>query len=152
MITWRGSGNLLDCKDHTLLCPINAVGTMGKGLALTMRDHHPGLLDEYLKVYSPQQSSVPKIRDRARILTHVELPTGQVLLFCSKYHWFHPSPLELVVDNLIQLAQRWESLGIKQLAMPLPGTGWGMRDPRVILDKVERHLGVDHPMPVRLYL
>lgn len=152
MIIWRGRGDLLAQRDFTQLCPITAMGAMGRGLAKTMRDAHPGLWVEYEQVYSPWHGVCGNLDERARILTHVELPTGKVLLFCSKRHWREASPQALVEDNLVQLAERWASLGIERLAMPLPGTGLGGLSTGLVEALVHQHLGGEHPLPIRLYM
>ncbi len=152
MIVWQGDGNLLNDHGWTQLCPINAVGVMGAGLAKVMRRSHPGLFERYYDVYAPISPAAWRVgvEARARILTHTTMPTGKVLLFCSKYHWRDPSPMELIDANLVTLARDWESLGIKQLSMPLPGTGLGGLPRHQVEELVRFHLET-HPLPVKLY-
>lgn len=152
MIVWQGRGDLLTQTDHVQLCPINAVGTMGRGLARTMAVRYPGLEAVYRELYHPYQNPL-SLEDRARVLTVVESPDHpSVLLFCTKYHWRDPSPMLLVEDNLRQLAERWEALGIARLAMPVVGTGLGQLPVVAVVDRITHYLGESHPLPVRLYM
>lgn len=153
MIEWEGQGNLLLDRTFTQLCPINAVGVMGRGLAQTMRDTYPGLYDRYQAVYHPKHSPVKSVDERAQILTHVtDLPSEvKVLLFCTKTHWRWPSPIELVRFNLEQLRAQWQTLGIERLSMPLVGTGLGGLPTRQVRHLIYHYLD-DQALPIRLYV
>lgn len=152
MIVWKGRGNLLTQRDHVQMCTVNAVGTMGRGLAKTMARAYPEVEVIYRQLYS-QFGSGLNMADRARVLTMVETPDNPtVLLFCTKLHWRQPSPMILVRDNLRQLAERWKTLGIDRLAMPLPGTGLGGLPIEEVTAMVEHYLGATCALPVRLYV
>lgn len=145
MIVWRGQGNLLLDHGWTQLCPVNIVGVMGRGLAKSMADAYPGLLNAYQSRYDGQYLC-------ARQLYHLTELAEPVLLFPTKYHWRNPSDIDLVEDNLRLLGQDWQVLGITRLAMPLPGTGLGRLPRAVVEEMVGDYLGEACELPVRLYL
>jgi len=150
-IIWEGFGNLLDAKDHTQLCPINAVGAMGKGLALTMRRAYPELHVHYRDMYHPQFSPIKDAYARASLLTVVKVHAVSILLFCTKVDWHDPSPAELVEGNLQRLAVQWKELGIERLALPLIGSGEGRLPSAWVREQIHTYLG-PLELPVRLYL
>jgi O-acetyl-ADP-ribose deacetylase (regulator of RNase III) len=150
-IAWEGFGNMLDDKDSTQVCPINALGAMGKGLALTMRRAYPDLHVHYRDAYHPQFSEVKDIYARASLLTVVRVHDVSILLFCTKLDWHDPSPPELVEGNLQRLAAQWKELGIEKLAIPLIGAGEGRLPSAWVRSKIHEYLG-PLELPVRLYL
>lgn len=143
-------GNLLDRKDAVQVCPINAMGAMGKGLALQMRKAYPGLFVAYRQLFHPDFSSVKNVYARATQLEVVHLAEVEVLLFCTKLHWRDPSPVELVDGNLGRLAKCWSSLGIKSLALPYIGTGEGGLERQLVRTLIYQHLDPIE-LPVYLY-
>lgn len=151
MIAWEGYGNILDDKSSVLLCPINALGAMGKGLALAMRRAYPGLFEQYRDRYHPDWSPIKDDYARATFLDVVSQGETKILFFCTKVDWHDPSPLALVEGNLQRLAAQWEDLGIHQLAMPLVGTGAGKLPRPRIRALVHEVLGPSK-LPVRIYL
>lgn len=152
MIIWKGFGNLLDEK-ATQLCPINAAGAMGAGLAKSVRDRWPEVYDAYRGIYQPGISPYANIHDRARVITPVTTQDGhRILLVCSKFHWKHPSDVMLIRDNLATIANKWQQWGLTELATPLLGTGLGGL-PRARVEKmVEEFLGPHCRLPVKIYL
>lgn len=155
MIHWRGYGNLLLDTDATQLCPINAMGAMGKGLALTMRQAYPWLYVAYRDTFHPTFSPEKDIQRRARQLKLVSSPDNpslSVLLFCTKYDWKEASSMSLIDANLRYLASHWQELGIQRLSLPLVGTGEGRLSPRTIEYLIDRYLGAASTLPIRLYL
>jgi len=169
MIEWEGRGDMLqDSVADTLLCPINAAGVMGKGLAKTMRDRYSGLYDAYMRVYSSEYGH-PDMETRARRLIRVPVTESHrwvlndndpvvsvpqrrhVLLFCTKMHWRDGSPKSLVKDNLLKLALEGEALGIQCLAMPMIGAGLGQLPRDWVYQAIERYLSASS-IRVRLYV
>lgn len=172
MITWMGYDDILrDAGPDapTKLCPINAAGAMGAGLAKAMRDAFPGLEDAYRTIYCHPTHPQPDIRQRARNVVHLMgflpslhrgerrlslkfYPRPNILLFCTKYHWREHSPLDLVEDNLRYVAQNWKMLELKALDMPVPGSGLGGLPQGLVLNLIETYLGPSCELPVRVFL
>lgn len=155
MIVYEGPGDIMDAGECTLVCPVNAVGVMGKGLAKTMKEAFPGLLARYRAHYGPVRALArdgsPLYLHQAKELTLVPVGYHQsVLLFPTKYHWRDPSPAALVHDNLVTLSKRWDALGITALAMPMVGTGLGGLPRPLVKRWIHDYLGpID--LPVSLY-
>lgn len=124
MIVSEALGDLFACDSQTITCPINAVGAMGRGLALEFRQRVPGLYDYYQKHYPRSYS---RTTSRANELQVFKVPDGrQVLLFPTKDHWKNPSTVMLVQQNLETLAELYERrFGITSLAIPALGCGLG---------------------------
>lgn len=148
MIVREEIGDLFDCTSQTITCPINAVGAMGKGLALDFRNRVPGLYD-YYQYWYPRSTTKPNPR---RFQLHVyKVPDGrQVLLFPTKDDWRQPSERALIEANLIRLAESWEFYGIQSLALPALGCGLGQlnydRDVRSMIHDILGPL----PLPVEV--
>ncbi len=124
MIVYEGPGNILESQRQTLMCTTNVVGAMGAGVAKAFRDAYPDLYAYYLKHF-PKRSTAPNPM-LARVLRVYPInEQQQCLLFPTKVHWRNPSPLVLVTDNLRQLMQTYEQLGITSLAIVPPGCSNG---------------------------
>lgn len=120
MIVYEGPGNLFQSQMQCITCPINTVGAMGKGLALTFRDHVPGLYEFYLGHF-PKDPSLPRFPRHLRVFD--VSPRKKVLLFPTKEHWRNPSRVDIIEPNLEYLARNYADLGIDSLAIPLIGCG-----------------------------
>ena len=86
--------NILESDCQTLVCPVNVVGVMGKGLAKAMADEYPGLLHAYRQACK---------RGTLRVDTlwvYKMSEEKQILCFPTKEHWRWPSKLEWVDHNL----------------------------------------------------
>lgn len=120
MIVYEGSGNVFACRMQTIICSINTVGAMGKGIALSFKNYVPGLYDFYREHYRDREPDYPSV-NKLEVYTVDE--QRKVLLFPTKDHFKYPSKLWMIEQNLQQLAQRYEELGITSLGMPLIGCG-----------------------------
>jgi O-acetyl-ADP-ribose deacetylase (regulator of RNase III) len=128
---------------QTLVCPVNMVGTMGKGLAKAFKLRYPGLDQAY------QIACKNHVFDYQG-LSMVGVGNGQyTLLFATKYHWRRPSPLELIESGLTRLAQRYEELGITSLAMPMIGCGEGGLRWEYVYPLIMQHLD---PLPIPVHI
>lgn len=121
MIVYEGPGDLFTCGAQTIVCSINTMGAMGKGIALTFKQRVPGLYDYYRARYQDQPPHFPSVN---RLEVYEVDPRRKVLLFPTKDNWRYPSKLGMIRDNLAQLAATYEDLGITSLGMPLIGCGF----------------------------
>ncbi len=120
MIVSETHGNIFDSKCQTLVCPVNIVGAMGKGLAKTFKEKFPGLFEAYRQacwefVFSKQGFFLYSVSDDLKILC---VPT--------KRHWKFPSKLVWIDRSLRELSQQYKTFGITSLAIPAIGCGEGM--------------------------
>jgi len=113
-------GSITNAPEQTIICTINCVGAMGRGVALSFKQEYPHIYRDYRQrwregLLNPNYMyTVPMDEER------------QVLMFPTKDHWLKPSPPGLVEQNLEILAQRWQELGIISMALPPLGlaNGW----------------------------
>lgn len=122
-IIYEGYGNVLNHDAQTITCPVNTVGVMGKGLALSMRNKFPKLLEYYKNLCVDGDLFIGKLKT-------FKIETGdesekQVLLFPTKDHWKNDSDLSMIEEGLQYLANNYEKLGITSLAMVPIGCGCG---------------------------
>jgi O-acetyl-ADP-ribose deacetylase (regulator of RNase III) len=130
---------------QTLVCPVNTVGTMGKGLAKSFKLKYPGLEVAY-------QHACRNYVFATKGLYVVGVGGDkQVLCFPTKHHWRNPSKLVWIDNGLRKLAEHWQDMGITSLALPMIGCGEGGLNwldvyPLILewLDPIE--------LPVRIYL
>lgn len=120
MITYEGPGDLFTCRMQTIVCSINTIGAMGKGIALRFRDEVPGLYQFYRQIYNDVPPEYPSVN---RLEVFALTPRKKVLLFPTKDHWRFPSKLWMIQQNLAQLAECYEELCIDSLGLPLIGCG-----------------------------
>jgi O-acetyl-ADP-ribose deacetylase (regulator of RNase III) len=151
MIIYEGTGNLFGCRMQTIICSINTVGAMGKGIALKFKNHIPGLYDFYRGIYRDPPPHYPSV-NRLEIF---EVDTERkVLLLPTKDHWRFPSKLHLIEENLRQLAERYQEFGITSLA--LPAIGCGHNTGQLSWEQQVRPLVYGHldplPIPVKVFV
>lgn len=150
MIISEAVGDVFNCASHTITCPINTSGAMGKGLAKEFRDRVPGLYSFYLRHY-PKGGDASAIANKLQVYP---VPDGrQVLLFPTKVFWRDASTIKQVHQNLLLLAQQYQSLNIQSLAIPALGCGeGGLRYEQDVRPLVHAILGpLELPVEVLFY-
>lgn len=151
MIIYKGPGDLFQCGMQTILCPVNVVGAMGKGLALQFRDSVPGLYEYYRGHYGVSELGW---QERLNQLEVYSLSLQRkVLLFPTKGKWREPAILPVIEQNLTLLADNYVAMGIESLGIPMLGCGektgrlsW-TRDVEPLVDLI---LGTI-PLPVKVF-
>jgi len=139
------TGDILKSDLQTVVCPVNVVGVMGKGLALEMAKEYPGLLAAYKNVCRTEELTIENI------WLYKVNSRRYVLCFPTKIHWRNPSQIEWIDNNLALLADKYETLGIKSLAMPRIGCGLGGLNWELdIRPLVYKHLD-KLPIPIVVY-
>lgn len=140
MIT-ETADSLFLTKMRTILCPCNAAGAMGAGVAKSVRTYYPVAFHEYRQLFPRVENPAALDRRLAETMVNVRLTRRNVLLFCTKYHWTEKSPVELIDRNLAALARDWDILQIETLAMPLIGCGkGGLNYERDVRPLIVKHL------------
>lgn len=144
MIIYDGPGDLFSTRVETIVCSINTIGAMGKGIALRFKNEVPGLYDYYRSIYKDVPPDYPS-KNRLEIFACDF--RRKVLLFPTKTTWREPSKLDLIEENLIKLAAEYEQMGIHSLALPLIGCGvqTGQLDWRDVGELVYKYLD---PLPI----
>lgn len=161
-IVYEGPGDIFKASQKTLVCTINVVGAMGKGIAKDCKERFPGLFEAYLEslLFDTERKAMLYMREAMERNCHTlvmfdppESPHRNVLLFPTKLHWAWDSPLELIEENLDILSRQYQAMGIESLAVPPLGCGNGHRVYQTeVRPLIHRYLGDDIPIPVGIYL
>jgi len=156
-------GDLLATDCQTLTIPVNIVGIMGKGLALTTKYQFPDVYVRYQDVCRQKllQMGQPYLYPRELFLDEeladeaasLLTPNSNkwFLLFATKNHWKQHSDLAGIENGLKWVLNNYKNLGIKSLAMPALGCGLGGLEWRVVGPLMCRYLA-ELDIPVAIYL
>lgn len=144
MITTK-HGSIFDSRAQVLVCPVNCVGVMGKGLALEFKRRFPKMEAAYKKTCKAELLPVGS----ASTLFFGELPA--VMMAFTKQHWRHPSRLDWVDGCLVDVVEGCKMLGFTSIAIPQLGCGCGGLDWADVWPLYEKHLG-DLPIDVEVWV
>ncbi len=138
----ESSENMFHGNHEALVCPVNMVGTMGKGLALYFRQAFPGLFDEYRRACRKEF-----FKGFRSVLVRGK---PSVILFPTKIHWMHDSKLQWINYGLEHMRRLCEEQGITDVGLPPIGCGNGNLDFTDVRFLVYHHF--EHsPVNVTLY-
>ena len=138
-------GDIFESKAQTLVNPVNCVGVMGKGLALTFKQRFPEVFRDYQFKCALGRITM----GRPYLYRRTSLPW--VLNFPTKKHWREKSTVEGITEGLERLTAYYAQWGITSLAVPALGAGNGGLQWGVIGPVIYAHLGrLD--IPVELYV
>jgi O-acetyl-ADP-ribose deacetylase (regulator of RNase III) len=118
-------GSIFDSTAAVLVCPVNCVGVMGKGLALEFKRRKPHACHDYF--------CACKIGVSAGDV----LDAGKVWFAFTKDHWRDPSQIEWVEACLASIADAPPA----SIAIPQLGCGCGGLDWADVWPLYEKHLG-----------
>ena len=139
MITTK-HGSIFDSTADVLVCPVNCVGVMGKGLALEFKRRWPYHSNEYMD-YCQDGHMIP-----GRLFLY-----SPIWFAATKDHWRDKSKIHWVEENLMWLAQYSTEDG-KSIAIPQLGCGYGGLDWADVWPLYEKHLGgLDCDVDVWIY-
>jgi len=117
-IVYIDSYRILSDEAQALVCPTNAGGVMGAGLAKVFREQIPGLFTEYKAhcAYHDVNDMVPFV-----------FPFGDKQIYClhTKRKFWESSSLDIVKDGLAKLLEWCLTEEIKTVALPALGCGRG---------------------------
>ena len=135
------TGNLLAADAEALVNTVNEVGVMGKGVALQFREAFPASSQRYMEAARKKQVQVGHV-----FVTRSESLDGPrwIIHFPTKRHWRNPSRMEWVREGLQDLVRVVREEGIRSIALPPLGCGYGglaWRDVRREIDAAFRDLG-----------
>lgn len=144
MIVYYGKGDVLTSPMQSLVCAVNTVGVMGKGIALTMSNTYPGLLESYKRMCYSKELRYGTVTKYCPSNSH-----KQIILLPTKVHWKNDSTYDLVFASLEALRNNIDSLSITSLSLPLIGCGNGNLDKRIIIPAIYYYLE-DISIPVEI--
>lgn len=141
MIEYR-TGDMFESGADVLVCPVNCVGAMGKGLALEFKKRYPDLEGMYQNLLRTGDLAVGKT---ALVLSNHQY----ILLFPTKWHWKEPSSLLMIEKGLISMLS-WHVFyhshpfgEPKTVAIPKIGCGLGGLEWQTVKNMMETVLDED---------
>lgn len=130
MITLK-HGSIFNSRAQVLVCPVNCVGVMGKGLALEFKRRWPEMYKRYgMVARSLRPGCVWWWQDVADVI---------IATAATKEHWRNPSRIEWVECCLINIADVFTEF--TSIAIPQLGCGCGGLDWADVWPLYEKHLG-----------
>jgi O-acetyl-ADP-ribose deacetylase (regulator of RNase III) len=115
-------GDIFTSKAKVLVNPVNCVGVMGGGLALTFKNKYPEMFKEYKEICNNFDIHPG---DVVYWYSDDKFESYEVLLFPTKDHYRNPSEIEYIVDGLIDLCNNYKKWNISSIAFPKIGCGLG---------------------------
>lgn len=143
------TGNIFDSQCQTLVNPVNCVGVMGKGLALTFKNIYPRSFARY------QRDCARGVVRLGSVRLYEESPERGVLLFPTKHHWRDQSRMSDIrngmIDFLVFADPRYtDDSRITSVAFPALGCGEGGLDWAEVKPVMESYLG-NLDIPIEIY-
>lgn len=126
-------GNIFSTSMNTIVCPVNTVGVMGAGLALTVKAVYPELFKTYKEFCKAGKLDIGKL--------YFSLGRRKnILLFPTKKHWKDYLEISWIEEGLKKFAENIESKGYYNTAFPMLGCGLGRADEDKVIDLFEKYL------------
>lgn len=139
-------GDIFKSSCEVIANPINCVGVMGGGLALAFKKKFPEHFETYKKMCQNGEIKVGELYVIDGDEKH------KILLFPTKIHWRNPSLMEYVVDGLKYLAENYEKMDIKSIAIPAIGCGLGGLNWEDVKDQIISVLSeLDNKIEIEIY-
>jgi O-acetyl-ADP-ribose deacetylase (regulator of RNase III) len=115
-------GNILDADVEALVNTVNCVGIMGKGIALQFKQ---AFRDNFQAYANACRKGEVKPGRMFTFLTDRMINPKYIINFPTKRHWKKKSKLEYIEQGLNALVTEVRRLGIKTIAIPPLGCGYG---------------------------
>lgn len=144
MIVFEKRGDIFESTLQTLVCPVNTVGALGKGMAKQFKEHYPGLDGPY------RRACFTKVFARDGFFVWDAGKDDKVLCLPTKMHWRDPSRLAWVDQALMAVARDWEKHGLHSMAIPAVGCGEGGLSWDNVRPLIYEHFG-KHPLHVGIF-
>lgn len=116
------NGNIFESKMQALVCPVNCVGIMGKGLAQQFRDNnwnHDLYRDKCAKGELAPGSVLVR---NAKFLSDTP---KEIIYLATKMDWKDPSKMEWIEHGILNLYKALYHYKIGSVAIPAIGAGLG---------------------------
>lgn len=136
-------GDIFDSPAQTIVNPVNTVGVMGKGLALSFKKRYPEMFESYRRACDKHLLTTGKLM-LFRAQDH------WILLFPTKEDWRNPSKLEWIEAGLRKFTETYAAKGITSVAFSKLGCGCGgllWKDVKPVMEKYLEEL----PIAVYIY-
>jgi O-acetyl-ADP-ribose deacetylase (regulator of RNase III) len=133
-------GNIFHSTAQVWVCPTNAGGVMGNGLARAFRDRVPDLFHAYRRHCSKH---LPKL------MVPFVFEAEKCIVYClhTKRKWWEDSSTAIVRDGLLKLIAWCQQEKIESVAIPALGCGKGglefYRDVKPIIHELLKESNMD---------
>lgn len=121
MITYT-KGNLFDSTADALVCTVNCVGVMGKGVALQFKQSYPS---NFFTEYVASCKSGRLRPGYCEVWEDPEEIHKPVILMATKDSWRYNSQMEWIKSGVRNLALLSRGFEFSSVALPPPGCGNG---------------------------
>ena len=135
-------GNIFDSPAQVIVNPVNTVGVMGKGIALSFKQRYPEMFQRYKVICEKHQLTIGKL------MLFYEADHW-LLLFPTKENWRNPSKLEYIEKGLMKFVSTYAEKGINSIAFPCLGCGNGELNWNDVKPLMEKYL---NPLPIDVYI
>lgn len=132
-------GDIFKSPAQVIVNPVNTVGVMGKGLALSFKQRYPEMFTFYRAACEKKQFKIGKL-----MLWYA--PDHWILLFPTKENWRNPSKIEYIEKGLVKFVQTYADKNINSIAFPKLGCGNGelsWDDVKPLMEKYLKALPID---------
>ena len=129
------SKNIFDSDKDMIVCPVNCLGVMGKGLALQFKKAFPDMFEHYRQICKHDLLAIGKL-----LIWRGKGVNKDVLCFPTKHYWWRPSKMEYIEQGLEKFVNTYKSKNIHSIAFPLLGAGCGQLDNDEVLKIMEKWL------------
>lgn len=127
-------GDLFESKCQTLVNTVNAVGIMGKGIALEFKKRFPDMFADYEALCAEGKVKL------GEPYLYKRLTPPWILNFPTKGHWRSVSKLSDIVRGLKYFEQHYKEWGVTSIAMPPLGCGYGQLEWRIVGPTIYRFM------------
>lgn len=115
-------GNIFHSRTEAVVNPVNTVGVMGAGLALTFKRAAPENFQIYRKACKRRNFKLGSV---LTVRLKNDRPVQYIINFPTKGFWGNPSRLEDIEAGLWALVREVEELEIESVSVPPLGCGLG---------------------------
>ena len=137
-------GDIFKSPAQVIVNTVNAVGVMGKGIALEFKKRYPDMFQAYRDICDRKKLKT------GTLMLYYE-PDHWVLLFPTKENWRNPSRMEYIEAGLAKFCRTYAEKGITSVAFPKLGCGNGELNWSDVQPVMEKYLK-DLPIDVYIYL
>ncbi len=116
--------DLFTSRVVALVNPVNCVGVMGRGLALSFARQYPEILRPYKAACHSGDLRPGRVMIH-RLAHRLSCDPVYIIHFPTKRHWRDPSRIDDIQNGLHDLAARCDGGAISSIAVPPLGCGLG---------------------------
>lgn len=140
------SGDIFEASGYDIaVVPVNCVGVMGAGVALSCKQKHPWVFEQYKAMCDAGQLKPGDVRVllKPQIHTFADKPTdSRVIIAATKEHWRDPSRIAWVrkcineVGGLMLACGLLYGFEVNHIGLPLLGAGKGNVHPNLVKQEI----------------